>query len=429
MSSLPRVPPSSVDYSKLLPLGVKGVSKARKFQPNNGSTFTSTNPVIRIPLNSTGFLDTQHSYLSFKCTFTKSDGNNSAIDGGGQGVIRQLRLEGSDGSELERIDNYNVIWNVMSQCQVGADHSVTLMNAMEAVPTTIGNNASVQNANGTSRGYSVKLMSALLNNPKMVPLGWVAGGGLVLELTLDSDQNAIWNDAGTQGTYSISEVNYIGQVVEMEEGFNQSFRAMLASSGGIQWAGSTFRGHNYSFTSAANGSAVIPVSERAKSIKALYTILRLNGGANDQFAATKYTLSHRTFNDTISYQVKIGSNVYPSQPITGSSTDVSQYVAELVKSFSALGDVRQGSALTLDNFKENNPNNFGSAVFALDLETYPQSTDILESGINSSDLALPINVLMSFGASANTENMQVNTYALVDSIFTLDSMGMLTVSI
>ena len=51
MSSLPRVPPSSVDYSKLLPLGVKGVSKARKFQPNNGSTFTSSNPVIRIPLN------------------------------------------------------------------------------------------------------------------------------------------------------------------------------------------------------------------------------------------------------------------------------------------------------------------------------------------------------------------------------------------
>ena len=108
MSSLPRVPPSSVDYSKLLPLGVKGVSKARKFQPNNGSTFTSTNPVIRIPLNSTGFLDTQHSYLSFKCTFTKSDGNNSAIDGGGQGVIRQLKEEKAvmgtkDAGELQKL--------------------------------------------------------------------------------------------------------------------------------------------------------------------------------------------------------------------------------------------------------------------------------------------------------------------------------------
>ena len=164
MSSLPRVPPSSVDYSKLLPLGVKGVSKARKFQPNNGSTFTSTNPVIRIPLNSTGFLDAQHSYLSFTCTFTKSDANSCCIDGGGQGIIRQLRMEGSDGSELERVDNYNVIWNVMTQCQVGENHSATLMNAMEAVPTDAGDNTSVTNTHGQSRGSSVKLMSALLNN-------------------------------------------------------------------------------------------------------------------------------------------------------------------------------------------------------------------------------------------------------------------------
>ena len=38
MSNLPRVPPASVDYSKLLPLGVKAQSKMRKFQPNNGSS-------------------------------------------------------------------------------------------------------------------------------------------------------------------------------------------------------------------------------------------------------------------------------------------------------------------------------------------------------------------------------------------------------
>ena len=430
MSSLPRVPPSSVDYSKLLPLGVKGVSKARKFQPNNGSTFTSANPVIRIPLNSTGFLDAQHSYLSFTCTFTKSDGNNCCIDGGAQGVIRQLRMEGSDGSELERVDNYNLIWNVMTQCQVGENHSATLMNAMEAVPTVAGDNTSVTNTNGQSRGYSVKLMSALLNNSKMIPLGFVAGGGLVLELTLDSDQIAVWNNLGTQGTYSISDVNYVGQVVEMEEGFNQSFRAMLGSSGGIQWAGSTFRGHNYSFLSAVSGNANIPVSERAKSIKSLYTILRVNSGASDQFSATGYTLSRRTSNDVTSYQVKIGSNVWPSQPIKGSQTDASQFVAELVKSFSALGDVRQGSSIDEDNFLETDPASaYGSAVYAIDLETYPQSTDILESGINSSDLALPINIEMQFGGTALAQTLQVNTYALVDAIFTLDSMGMLTVSI
>ena len=65
-----RVAPASLDYSKLLPLGIKGVAKARKFQPNNGATFDATNNIIRIPLNSTGFIDGQHSYLSFEVTLT-----------------------------------------------------------------------------------------------------------------------------------------------------------------------------------------------------------------------------------------------------------------------------------------------------------------------------------------------------------------------
>ena len=52
-----RVAPKAVRFDDLLPLGVKGVAKARSFQPNNGATFNSTNNIIRIPLNSTGFLD------------------------------------------------------------------------------------------------------------------------------------------------------------------------------------------------------------------------------------------------------------------------------------------------------------------------------------------------------------------------------------
>ena len=41
-----RAAPSAVDYSHLLPLGVKGTSKGRTFQPNNGATFSSSNNII-----------------------------------------------------------------------------------------------------------------------------------------------------------------------------------------------------------------------------------------------------------------------------------------------------------------------------------------------------------------------------------------------
>ena len=95
-----RVAPKSLDYSSLLPLGVKGVSKARKFQANNGATFDATNNIIRIPLNSTGFLDGQHSYLSMTVTLTSPAAGNLTYDGGPHALIRQLRIEGSDGNFL-----------------------------------------------------------------------------------------------------------------------------------------------------------------------------------------------------------------------------------------------------------------------------------------------------------------------------------------
>ena len=182
VENLPRVPPASLDYSRLLPLGVKAVSKARKFQPNNGSEFTSTNNIVRIPLNTTGFLDCAHSFLAFTVVITGSTASKyTSWDGSAHSIVKTLRLIGSDGAELEYIQNYNVIRQAMADLQVGSNHSATLGNAMEGAPTTVGD--ATTNKIGTAdgggadfqRGFSIKLMSALLNNSKYLPLGYVAG--------------------------------------------------------------------------------------------------------------------------------------------------------------------------------------------------------------------------------------------------------------
>ena len=201
-------------------------------------------------------------------------------------------------------------------------------------------------------------------------------GGLVLELTLDADANCLVAEAGTP-TYKLQDVNYVGQVVEMDERFNASFRSMLAQQGGIQFSGQTFRTHQYNFTSSTSGNAVVPVAERSKSMKSLFTIFRAQENLNDR---SKYSIARRTSNDVASVQWKIGSNVYPSQPVKGSQTDSSQYVAELVKAVSGLGDIRMGSQLNAANFPIVANTSYGSAVYGLDFEAYAQASDILESG-------------------------------------------------
>ena len=62
-----RVLPSSVDYTKILPLAVESRSRRRTFLPNNGQSFQSDqNNIIRIDISANAFLDPKHSYLRFR---------------------------------------------------------------------------------------------------------------------------------------------------------------------------------------------------------------------------------------------------------------------------------------------------------------------------------------------------------------------------
>ena len=419
-----RVAPKAVRFDDLLPLGVKGVAKARNFQPNNGATFSSTNNIIRIPLNSTGFLDGQHSYLSMTVTFNSPAGGTQTYDGGPQSLIRQLRIEGSDGSELERVDNYNVIHAAMSDLQQSNDHATSVtdvlgfyLNGGAGLPTAV--------AAGTSLDVSMKLMSGLLNNTKYLPVGWCAGGGCVLELTLDSDAVALYQTAGqTDATYTVTNVNYVAQMVETSADFNNAFSAMLQEQGGIQYHGQTWRGHTYSIAGGST-QAVVPVSERSKSIKSIFTIMRENA----QFTINDATLSQRCKFDMNSLQYKIGSNVYPAQPIR-SQTDI---YAELLKAVGPLGDTRSATRFDLENwtsFVYNTPPTANPSIsfVGLDLETYAGSTDILESGLDTATQSLSIDTLMSWATAIPAGQVRVNTFALVDCIFTLSSDGLLTAS-
>ena len=431
-----RVPPSSVDFSRLLPLGVKAVSKSRKFAPNNGASFSATNNVIRIPLNTNSFIDPRQSYLTFDIKVTGSEAGATkytACDGSAHALISQLRIEGSEGTELERCSNYNVVYHAMRDLQCGDDHRMTLQNCMELAPTggDLQSVKLVDNATQNVRGVSLKLMSGLLNSDKYIPAGFVSGGGLVIELTLETDKNALFTNGTGTPTYELSNVNYIAQCVEMSEDFNQNFRAMLKEQGGIQWSGQNFYTHSYNFSSSTSGTANVPVTGRYKSLKAMFHVLRQSENLNK---STEYSVSRRSSNNAESIQWHIGANVYPSQPVQGTATNPSQFVAELVKAVSSLGDVRMGSQLNIANFTEvatvvatvvN-----GKAVYGIDLESYAHSSDILESGINTADLALNMNVEFKFGASAlNAKDVTVTSACLVDSIYTLDSQGILTVTV
>ena len=93
-----RVAPAGVNFASLLPLGIRGVAKARRFFPQNGQLFNSQQNIVRIQLASTGFLDTQHSYLAFDVAVLGAPATGVCLDGDASCLIQTLRIEGSDGA-------------------------------------------------------------------------------------------------------------------------------------------------------------------------------------------------------------------------------------------------------------------------------------------------------------------------------------------
>lgn len=155
-----RAPPKGVKFGSLLPMGVKGKQVTRKLFPQNGSTFSSaTNNVIRIPLNGPFFLNGGDSYLSFDVA-VKNLSSSAAItaaklDSSAHSLINRLRIEGPDGSEVERIEDYASLHCFYTDFQQGAEHTWTQhgmsyvadrngfpqANGLAATPNAIATNA------------------------------------------------------------------------------------------------------------------------------------------------------------------------------------------------------------------------------------------------------------------------------------------------
>ena len=90
----PRVMPSTIDYSSMLPMSVPAMASRRKFFPSNGSTFSRIgNNQIRIELaHGSALLDSSHSYLDLNLRNTGA--NTLGLDLGGTNCLfESVRVE------------------------------------------------------------------------------------------------------------------------------------------------------------------------------------------------------------------------------------------------------------------------------------------------------------------------------------------------
>ena len=335
-----RVLPKTLDYTDVLPLAVESRSRRRTFFPINGQSFNSDGAnIIRIDLSADALLDTQQSYLRFTATIN----TNSATWGtaGGHSFIRRLRVEQS-GTILEDINSYNRLMGaVILPCQstnehraersitegvvaigqrVGAGSTYATAYETEAVYTDAGvgdagmivggvNNKDDFIAAGGQYTFSIPLNSGLLNNDKLIPL-MLMSAPLTIEIELaPSVQALVWNTAA--GTYDISDIRYIANLIEVGQDVSQQLRMVQEVSGGVlTLAGQTYR-HFVGNIGAGGGDQIINVPARVKSMKSLFFVSQ---GANSD-AYTTFDVENGGNMRLAEYHLKIGSVVYPPTPV------------------------------------------------------------------------------------------------------------------
>ena len=459
--SVERVLPKTIDYTDVLPLAVESKSRRRTFFPNNGDQFQSDGAnIIRIDLSADALLDTQHSYLLF--TFTEGAAQSCGFDyAGGHAVIKRLRVEQS-GTVLEDIQNYNkLMGSIVLPCQSTSEHKQTrtllegvrqnggaaaalaagpVATAADAASTRrnlgISNNPHDQVAGGGTYRFAIPITSGLLNCDKLVPL-MLMSAPLTIEIELENSVSVkATNNADTP--YTIRDVRYVAQLVEVGQDVSQQLRMLQEVSGGVlTLAGQTYRHFSGQYAAAATNN-VVNVPARVKSMKSLF--FNFNGvdpvGNTPGDDITSYNLGNGNTADITSFQLKIGSVVYPPTPVRAAGgigiNNASEMLMELEKAWGNTGSrfgLSQDSCLatfyTEVEARAVQNGVYRFAPFGLDLEAFQKVA--IESGVNTADRSLPISLITEHtGAQAVTT---IDVWVLADALFYINQDGSMSVSV
>tara|TARA_R100001509_G_scaffold147024_1_gene104256 strand:- start:699 stop:2099 length:1401 start_codon:yes stop_codon:yes gene_type:complete len=463
-----RVLPKTLDYTDVLPLAVESRSRRRTFFPINGQTFQSGGAnIIRIDLSADALLDTQHSYLRFSMTpQTRTCGIDYA---GGHAFIKRLRVEQS-GVVLEDINSYNRLMGaIVLPCQSGDDHhkersltegqrakgqlgtitttatqdqmtdQITAANTPSA-QLTLGrlNNKQDQIALTKSYNFCIPLSSGILNNEKLIPL-MLMSAPLTIEIELAPSLEPVIYATDNTGSYDISNVRYIANLIEVGQDVAGQLRMVQEMSGGVlTLAGQTYR-HFTGAITGTTGDQIINVPARVKSMKSLFFASGSTGASFNE-----YDVGHGGNMKLDEYQLKIGSVVYPPTPIkagfgsgvagtNGVYLSRSEVVMELAKAWGnvgstkGLGQLDSTTAYTIESTKAQTNEPYRFAPFGMDLEAFQRVA--IESGVNTADRSLPISLILGFSGGNTPTATNVDVFVLADALFYINGDGSMSVSV
>lgn len=324
-----------------------------RFQPQTGTTANPGSIVQFVLSDSSSLLDVNSAVLSFRATLnngtvgtppTNSQTTPCALDDG-VSVFRRMQVS-LNANLVEDIDNVHRLTNM--EVYASADlptyqgalsfggwwkYNPQLSNVVGGTAATgtpviaynpalgdlsgnasggIWHSAGVRQIAGEDRAIALSLMSGFFRTKQYIPLNLL--GEMVLQFTLASAEEAILQSGATDGNYQLTDIFLECDVVTPHYMLAEMMNKVANSEGenGIVIPySSSIVSQGQAITSSGQQSII--VSRATNNLRKILYAHQLTAGLSSKNFPS---VSCFAFNNTSSWQVRVGSYYAPSQPAT-----------------------------------------------------------------------------------------------------------------
>jgi len=434
--------PDQVKFSTNPVEGTSAESELVIFRSELPSYNPDSNKFVRInlPVADKAWIDWGDTTLSLKLTNRSADtssasASNASVRTQLSNLIRSVSILNSQGEQIEYVNNYNLISNIMDDYSMGTDHKASVEQILAggspdgdpANAVLIAGSATTSQADSGVITLTDRLMTGFTSGQYLLPLGYLVGQAcaIVLELEDPNTALAVAHAGNKSMSYKVENVELRAKQIRFNAVFNQSFERTLAEAGnvGINYITESFI-HNQNSIPAASVSTVnIPFSCNPRSAKYILACHRIE---TDVTNSVKYSLGIRSGSQIQDYKFEIQGKQYPSQPIKVADDNVSQAFSQVLDCLGQIGALNHSTLISRGDtntlFFQRASATACKFVAGLPLEDFNSATNpSVYSGMNLTT-AGQLSYQPNFAATVGSTAIRVDFFTSCDmSIhFTLD---------
>ena len=275
-----------------------------RVQPVNQQTFTAGQVLqFDIPCGKVGqYLDPTTTYIRFKVVYTHSGtaGTNfSYLLGTGYSYFNKFEVYGNNSVTLESINEYGLLANTLLQTQLNGADKYGLSSCMgfnnDNGYSVLGHKIfdATTTVNYLTFEYALPLIGILgSGTDKMFPTGNIYS--LRVELTMDAFTNftVAATAAGSVGSCIISEVEFVGQVIELDA----QPQSIIASQNPdlIHIRSQSYRTSSNFIAGGTSGLTDLLIGTRVSSLKSMFITCSPSNALEKKFASVCPNLGQGT---------------------------------------------------------------------------------------------------------------------------------------